>query len=903
MTRWHERSCTSPDVVVEDGGMPRCQSCEASCPSVGELITQQSTAGSSLRLPPDEPAGQMNLHWPPSVKYSGATERRVVASDTAKSPAIQEKTTTVSMLYGEALQSNELRLACLSAVSGRNAQIHVELEVYADDDHPEYECTSYTWGGEDNDNTKCRPIYMGTYWDVLLQTKNCHSMLQNIRPWRGVRMVWVDAICIDQSNMVERASQVAKMGQIYENCTRVIVYLGPDWTQSTRRFPVRQSLDSLQLSEHPAATSRSVFNLLDMLSRRYFSRVWVVQELLLSPRAIIRVGDTEFRADAEILLRMQEDFPTGWFDDCEAPWFQRLGQKSLTGSRSDDLYDLLRLTATSQASDPRDRVFGVIALAHSMALQKSFAPDYSLSFTHFFTGLFAHILQNDGRYWFLYRAGLASTRPGTKRGLPSWVPDCWRDQDWLRIISKRPTREKLVEHRKDMDRSTQPFAVSMTSRSHETIQKPKNTYFGIDSRTGALSVRLTHLFAFEEPLTMQVELAGANMYRFGSTSSRSGSWLVLISPELLKVQVNTDHLFLLEGGLLANCFSEPWTEYNPVVYLILRKEGTVPYRYSLVTSNVRLFTDHNFGDGTSQLEQMLPDLLRKSMQKGEIDAESWSLIGGLSVRTLAKVQYNVTTAMNSFTRMVSSLRYQYLPATLQTPHPEHLFLSRAWHSIFPGIQDPTELLKHTLLLCQAINMERDHNLSLLHGQNRESLLKSYFQYVGDQYQPMIEEASSEQLDDPSAYIQLTFSWHEWISRLREYYTIPESFGASTAPLEQRVLFEDPFRWNWRYESDKEWREADVPVRKGRYFLKKDRTLGRVFVRISRWRMLKMLGGTLQTACDALPLITKAYTPPLDSDSLLHMLENGPTEEQEYIGTPKYIGGVKIDGSRMMVNIV
>ena len=278
MTRWHKASCASPDVVVSDHGDPKCQSCGMVCPPIEELMKQQSSTDSGVKLPSDEPRGQRNLRWPSSVTYSGTPGYRSLTSDKAVRPELQDAACSSSLLYGETMKGNEFRLACLPAVANPNAPVHVGLEVYADEDHPEYECTSYTWGGEDNNTSLCCPIYVGPYWDVLLQTKNCYSMLQHIRPWRGMRMVWIDAICINQMNLIERAAQVAKMRQIYENCTRVIIYLGPDCTRSTRRFPIRQSLDSVQLRHQPLETSEGRQLEMDfskMLSRRYFSRVWV----------------------------------------------------------------------------------------------------------------------------------------------------------------------------------------------------------------------------------------------------------------------------------------------------------------------------------------------------------------------------------------------------------------------------------------------------------------------------------------------------------------------------------------------------------------------------------------------------------------------------------------------------
>jgi hypothetical protein len=88
------------------------------------------------------------------------------------------------------------------------------LHTYTQDDCPEYETVSYTWGGEEGDSSLCKPIFLGPYWDVLFQTRNCWDMLKLLRPREGFRMVWVDAICINQRDKEEREDQVAKMGRI-----------------------------------------------------------------------------------------------------------------------------------------------------------------------------------------------------------------------------------------------------------------------------------------------------------------------------------------------------------------------------------------------------------------------------------------------------------------------------------------------------------------------------------------------------------------------------------------------------------------------------------------------------------------------------------------------------------------
>ena len=41
------------------------------------------------------------------------------------------------------------------------------------------------------------------------------------------RTIWIDAVCINQKDTVERGEQVAVMGQVYEKTTRNLIWLGP----------------------------------------------------------------------------------------------------------------------------------------------------------------------------------------------------------------------------------------------------------------------------------------------------------------------------------------------------------------------------------------------------------------------------------------------------------------------------------------------------------------------------------------------------------------------------------------------------------------------------------------------------------------------------------------------------
>ncbi|KAF2621405.1 HET-domain-containing protein, partial [Macroventuria anomochaeta] len=87
-----------------------------------------------------------------------------------------------------------------------------------------YKAVSYVWGNA----VKTKEILLnGKAFTVRM---NLHSFLQQLIKdrsiWSCLGGYWIDAICIDQTNVAERNYQVALMGKIYSRAFSVIVWLG-----------------------------------------------------------------------------------------------------------------------------------------------------------------------------------------------------------------------------------------------------------------------------------------------------------------------------------------------------------------------------------------------------------------------------------------------------------------------------------------------------------------------------------------------------------------------------------------------------------------------------------------------------------------------------------------------------
>lgn len=92
-----------------------------------------------------------------------------------------------------------------------------ELVVFdLDAEIPEYTAVSYAWGPD-----PARPKAIGVNGRRLQVTESAYQVVHDLTPEKGERYIWVDFICINQEDVIERASQVKRMGPIYAKASQV----------------------------------------------------------------------------------------------------------------------------------------------------------------------------------------------------------------------------------------------------------------------------------------------------------------------------------------------------------------------------------------------------------------------------------------------------------------------------------------------------------------------------------------------------------------------------------------------------------------------------------------------------------------------------------------------------------
>jgi Heterokaryon incompatibility protein (HET) len=174
---------------------------------------------------------------------------------------------------------------------------------------PIFEALSYAWGSTENPVA----ITVGTTDEFFLSvTHNLATALPCLRYEDRSRVLWIDAICVNQQDLDERSSQVKRMGEIYPLAHRVVVWLGPEENDSSLAFKILQSLGSQVEVDWEAKTIVDPTNRLSwvaegqilpiselqlraiylLLMRPWFERLWVRQEILLArENAIMACGN------------------------------------------------------------------------------------------------------------------------------------------------------------------------------------------------------------------------------------------------------------------------------------------------------------------------------------------------------------------------------------------------------------------------------------------------------------------------------------------------------------------------------------------------------------------------------------------------------------------------------------
>jgi Heterokaryon incompatibility protein (HET) len=331
-------------------------------------------------------------------------------------------------------------------------------------EQPLYETLSYVWGDPSN------PVTIQCGDGTLRIGRSLHAALQRLRRSEESRVIWADAICIDQLNTPERSHQVSQMGQIYFKSQHLNIWLGPNERGDAHAVfsLIRDAATKIQMLWResgnqyvpwPHITLDNIFNghdtkaidgLHQMLRLPWFGRVWIVQESGLSSDGTLRWGAEELKWLDLFTLYMflhtnRETLgfkaslnvtPFYLYLNYRIPARDRQETDLETSHRS--FLDTLSVARSFQATDPKDKVYAFLAYPMALgrdlgegctyldsrgsftaATEYDITPDYSKLTYSIYTELGVKFLQKSKTLQILH-----FVKHGEKIVdlLPSWIP-------------------------------------------------------------------------------------------------------------------------------------------------------------------------------------------------------------------------------------------------------------------------------------------------------------------------------------------------------------------------------------------------------------------------------------------------------------------------------------------------
>jgi ankyrin repeat protein len=274
-----------------------------------------------------------------------------------------------------------------------------------------YDALSYTWGSTKKDS---RITVNGS---TMYVTSNLYAALQHLRLNNQDRIIWIDAICINQVNDKERAHQVQHMSKIYKEAEQVIVWLGRGTTESDftmdfmkqlqeNNMKVKSGWRPFTLSLGPGRPDIPINRLREgmklMLNQPWFRRIWILQEIANARVATIICGrkSVSARVFAQVssIIRLQPE------PHCQAildimPGPSR--QKSWWAQKR-NLYTLLLKFRKCEATDERDIIYALLGLSSDAYNSDILLPNYTKSIKQVIRDTTSFLLPNTNQDNSLY---------------------------------------------------------------------------------------------------------------------------------------------------------------------------------------------------------------------------------------------------------------------------------------------------------------------------------------------------------------------------------------------------------------------------------------------------------------------------------------------------------------------
>jgi len=154
-----------------------------------------------------------------------------------------------------------------------------------------YQALSYAWGSD----IKTKAVMLDG--KILGITANLEEALRRLQAeeTRRARVLWIDAICINQEDPRERSEQVAKMASTFSNAHTVIAWLGEDSANCDGRIMFHCFEELSTAGREYDAARRALLTQCHAFFEQFFNRplwrrTWIYQEVFVAKRAQLMCG-------------------------------------------------------------------------------------------------------------------------------------------------------------------------------------------------------------------------------------------------------------------------------------------------------------------------------------------------------------------------------------------------------------------------------------------------------------------------------------------------------------------------------------------------------------------------------------------------------------------------------------
>lgn len=215
-------------------------------------------------------------------------------------------------LYDKVLFEADIRLVEVQAGNWHDAIRCTLLSAsFSSDPKPEYEALSYVWGSRKSE----QQLYLTDRESRYVQiTHNLDCALRRLRRSDGDRCLWIDALCINQANDLERAQQVSLMGRIYASAKSVIVYLGEIERLSFTISPPRL-YEAMSMTSGDGIFQHNTFD--EIKVKEFKARCDEIQ----AKKRVKRRSDEDLAVDVYCLISLlSQDTNTSRIDASTAPF-------------------------------------------------------------------------------------------------------------------------------------------------------------------------------------------------------------------------------------------------------------------------------------------------------------------------------------------------------------------------------------------------------------------------------------------------------------------------------------------------------------------------------------------------------------------------------------------------------